>query len=67
MLVMSAVGERTHPLGQLGARYSIKRVWARDSRYLASRLLRKVLGRTVAFLLNRRTGKLPLQLTHMLS
>ncbi len=34
---------------------------------MASRLLRKVLGRTVAFLLSRRTGKLPLQLAHLLS
>jgi hypothetical protein len=38
---------------QLTERYSVKRVWARDLRHLASRLLCKVLSHTVAFLLNR--------------
>ncbi len=37
---------------QLTERYSIKRVRARDTWHLASRLLRKVLSHTVAFLLN---------------
>jgi hypothetical protein len=41
---------------QLTERYSVKRVWARDLWHLASRLLRKVLSHTVAFLLNHQVG-----------
>jgi hypothetical protein len=41
-------------------RYCVKRVWARDLWHLASRLLRKVLSHTVAFLLNCRLGTRPL-------
>lgn len=52
--------------GQLTERYSIKRVWARDMWHLASRLLRKVLSHTVAFLLNHRLGNPPLQLSKLL-
>jgi hypothetical protein len=51
---------------QLVGRYSIKRVWARDLWHLASRLLRKVLSHTVAFLLNQRMGNPPLQLSKLL-
>ncbi len=51
---------------QLTGRYSIKRVWARDTWHLASRLLRKVLSHTVAFLLNHRSGNPPLQLSKLL-
>ncbi len=51
---------------QLTGRYSIKRVWARDLWHLASRLLRKVLSHTVAFLLNHRMGNQPLQLSKLL-
>ena len=51
---------------QLTERYSVKRVWARDLWHLASRLLRKVLSHTVAFLLNHRMGNQPLQLSKML-
>jgi hypothetical protein len=51
---------------QLVERYSIKRVWARDMWHLASRLLRKVLSHTVAFLLNHRMGNPPLQLAKLL-
>jgi hypothetical protein len=51
---------------QLTERYSIKRVWARDPWHLASRLLRKVLSHTVAFLLNHRMGNPPLQLSKLL-
>ena len=51
---------------QLSARYSIKRVWARDMWHLASRLLRKVLSHTVAFLLNHPMGNPPLQLSKLL-
>ena len=51
---------------QLVERYSIKRVWARDLWHLVSRLLRKVLSHTVAFLLNHRMGNQPLQLSKLL-
>jgi hypothetical protein len=51
---------------QLTERYSIKRVWARDVWHLASRLLRRVLSHTVAFLLNHRSGNQPLQLSKLL-
>ncbi len=51
---------------QLTGRYSIKRVWARDTWHLASRLLRKVLSHTVAFLLNHRLGNQPLRLSKLL-
>lgn len=51
---------------QLTGRYCIKRVWARDMWHLASRLLRKVLSHTVAFLLNHRVGNQPLQLSKLL-
>jgi Transposase DDE domain len=47
-------------------RYSVKRVWARDLWHLASRLLRKVLSHTVAFLLNHQLGNPPLQLSKLL-
>jgi hypothetical protein len=51
---------------QLTERYSVKRVWARDMWHLASRLLRKVLSHTVAFLLNHLLGNQPLQLSKLL-
>jgi hypothetical protein len=51
---------------QLTGRYSIKRVRAKDLQHLASRLLRKVLSHTVAFLLNHRSGNPPLQLAKLL-
>ncbi len=51
---------------QLTGRYSIKRVWARDLWHLMSRLVRKVLSHTVAFLLNHRMGHPPLQLSKLL-
>ena len=51
---------------QLVGRYSVKRVWARDTWHLASRLLRKVLSHTVAFLLNHRLDNQPLQLSKLL-
>ncbi len=51
---------------QLAGRYSIKRVWAKDLWHLTSRLLRKVLSHTVAFLLNYRVGNQPLQLAKLL-
>jgi Transposase DDE domain len=51
---------------QLSGRYSIKRVWARDLWHLTSRLLRKVLSHTMAFLLNHRSGNPPLQVAKLL-
>ena len=52
---------------QLTERYCVKRVWARDMWHLASRLLRKVLSHTVAFLLNHQLlGNPPLQLSKLL-
>lgn len=51
---------------QLTERYSIKRVWAKDLWHLTSRVLRKVLSHTVAFLLNHRLGNQPLQLSKLL-
>ncbi len=51
---------------QLVGRYSIKRVWARDLWHLMSRLLRKVLSHTVAFLLNHQRGNPPLRLSKLL-
>jgi hypothetical protein len=51
---------------QLVERYSVKRVWARDLWHLASRLLRKVLNHTVAFLLNHLLGNQPLQFSKLL-
>jgi Transposase DDE domain len=51
---------------QLVGRYSLKRVWAKDLWHLASRLLRKVLSHTVAFLFNHRMGNPPLQLAKLL-
>ena len=51
---------------QLTERYCVKRVWARDVWHLTSRLLRKVLSHTVAFLLNHQLGNPPLQLSKLL-
>ncbi len=51
---------------QLTERYSVKGVWARELWHLASRLLRKVLSHTVAFLLNHQVGNPPLQLSKLL-
>jgi hypothetical protein len=51
---------------QLTERYSVKKVWARDLWHLASRVLRKVLSHTVAFLLNHQLGDPPLQLSELL-
>jgi hypothetical protein len=52
---------------QLTGRYSVKRVWARDTWHLTSRLLRKVLSHTVAIVLNDRMGNQPLQLSKLLT
>ena len=57
----------TTVFSQLVGRFSMKRVWARELWHLASRLLRKVLSHTVAFLLNHRVGNPPLQLSKLLA
>jgi hypothetical protein len=41
-------------------------VWAKDPWHLTSRLLRKILSHTVAFLLNHQLGNLPPQLSKLL-
>jgi hypothetical protein len=53
--------------GQLCERFSAKRVWARDTWHLASRLLRKVLAHTVGVVLNRAQGNEPLRLVELLA
>jgi hypothetical protein len=52
--------------GQLSERFHAKRVWARDTWHLWSRLLRNVLSHTLAVLLNQ-TSPEPLQLACLLS
>jgi hypothetical protein len=53
--------------GQLVDRYQVKRVWARDTWHLVSRLLRKVLSHTIAFLLNHAQSNQPLRLAELLA
>ena len=66
-LVLSHVRYRIDTVfGQLTERFRAKRVWARDSWHLWSRLLRKVLSHTLALLLNR-TAPDRLQLACLLS
>ena len=52
---------------QLCERYTIKRIWARDMWHLASRLLRKLLSHTVAFILNQGQEHSPLRFALLLS
>ena len=52
--------------GQLVDRYRIKRVWARDTWHLHSRLLRKVLSHSLAVLFTHLQGNPPLQLARLL-
>jgi hypothetical protein len=51
---------------QLTERYCVKRAWAREVWHLTSRLLRKILSHTVAFLFNHQSGNQPLQLSKLL-
>ena len=53
--------------GQLVDRYQAKRVWAKDSWHLRSRLMRKVLSHTIAVLLNQAQGNPPLQLAKLIT
>lgn len=53
--------------GQRVDRCAVKRVWARDSWHLCSRLLRKVLMHTLAVLLNVDLGNPPLQLARVVT
>lgn len=46
---------------QLTERLRIKKVWARDRWHLMSRLFRKILSHTLAFMLNQKLGNPPLQ------
>jgi hypothetical protein len=52
---------------QLTERFQIKRVWARDSWHLASRMMRKVLAHTIAVVINREAGHPPLRLAELLT
>lgn len=52
---------------QLADRYHIKRVGAKDMWHLNSRLLRKALSHTIAFLLNQARGNPPLQISKLLN
>jgi hypothetical protein len=66
-LVLSHVRYRIDTVfGQLTERYHAKRIWARDSWHLWSRLLRKVLSHTLALLLNHGSPE-RLQLASLLS
>jgi hypothetical protein len=66
-LVLSHVRYRIDTaFGQLTERFHAKRVWARDSWHLWSRLLRKVLSHTLALLLNQASPE-RLQLANLLS
>jgi hypothetical protein len=51
---------------QLTGRYNAKKVWARDIWHLLSRLYRKVLSHTLAFMLNLKLGNPPLQFEKLL-
>jgi hypothetical protein len=53
--------------GQLSERYHAKRIWARDTWHLCSRLLRKLLSHTIAVFLNIQMGNPPLQLQRLLA
>jgi hypothetical protein len=52
---------------QLCERYKVKRVWARDMWHLSSRLLRKLLSHTTAFVLNQAQEHSPLRFALLLS
>ncbi|MGC2237975.1 MAG: IS982 family transposase [Pyrinomonadaceae bacterium] len=54
-------------IGQLAERFSIKRVWARDSWHFCSRLLRKVLAHTIFVGLCQQQNYEPLQMARLLS
>ena len=46
--------------GQLAERFHIKRTWARDVWHLSHRVIRKILGHTVAVWINLSLGRPPL-------
>ena len=52
---------------QLVERYHLKRLWARDTWHLTSRVLRKVLSHTVAIFLCQQQGLPPLQFAKLLA
>ena len=52
---------------QLVDRYHIKQVGAKDMWHLSSRLLRKALSHTIAFMLNQTQGNSPLQISKLLN
>lgn len=53
-------------IGQLVEQYHLKRIWARDSWHLTSRILRKVLSHTVAVAINYQIGaEHPMRIKHL--
>jgi hypothetical protein len=65
--LMGRLRERIETVnGQLAVRFDGKRTWARDLWHLCSRVWRKVLSHTVAFLINGLQGNPPLQLAKLL-
>jgi hypothetical protein len=52
---------------QLTGRFNVKKVWARDIWHLLSRLYRKVLSHTLAFMLNLKLGNPPLQFENLVT
>jgi hypothetical protein len=66
--LMSRLRERIETVnGQLAVRFNAKHTWARDLWHLCSRLWRKVLSHTTAYLINFWQGNSPLQLDKLLS
>ena len=66
--LISRLRERIETVnGQLAVRYAAKRTWARDLWHLCSRLWRKILSHTMAYLINFRQGHPPLQLERLLT
>lgn len=66
--LMGRLRERVETVnGQLAVRFDAKRTWARDLWHLCSRLWRKVLSHTIAFLVNFEHGNPPLQLAKLLT
>ena len=67
--LMSRLRERIETVnGQLALRFDAKRTWARDRWHLCARVWRKVLGHTLAFLVNfEHCDHPPLQLAKLLT
>lgn len=53
-------------INQLKERFSIAKVWARDTWHLTNRITRKVLSHTIAVVINHSTGRKPIQFDGLL-